>query len=217
MDISENHQYHHDIKVDDDVISLHIHDVQNLDDINPECDVFLMAFSVTSRDSFESIPLLRDRIMEHRECGGDIPPLVVVATKTDCESQRSVSHSEVQFGLDIAAPVLETSAKTGSGVTECFRECVKQWMLSREDDRVYTFKERDEERDTSVIPVIREVVNKVIDVERGQNNDESSNLAVKYEKVRDSAVNSKDVMDINIAVIGSQNVGKHAMIQHFIG
>lgn len=213
MDISENHQYHHDIKVDDDVISLHIHDVQNLDDINPECDVFLMAFSVTSRDSFESIPLLRDRIMEHRECGGDIPPLVVVATKTDCESQRSVSHSEVQFGLDIAAPVLETSAKTGSGVTECFEECVKQWMLSREDDRVYTFKDRD----TSVIPVIREVVHESIHEECVQNNDESSNLAVKYEKVRDSAVNSKDIMDINIAVIGSQNVGKHAMIQHFIG
>ncbi|GJJ68629.1 hypothetical protein EMPS_00975 [Entomortierella parvispora] len=76
---------------------------------------YVLVYSVTSKQSFDMISVIRDKILNFT--GTDWVPIVIVGNKTDLQSQRQVSKKE---GEDLAAYwkclSCETSAKLGNNI-----------------------------------------------------------------------------------------------------
>jgi small GTP-binding protein len=86
---------------------------------------FLLVYSITSRETFENVSDLREKI--HRAKDEDKVPIVLVGNKCDLTSERVVSYEE---GQSLAAswghPFFETSAKTKENHIVCFTEVVRE-------------------------------------------------------------------------------------------
>ncbi|KAJ5824598.1 hypothetical protein N7447_006938 [Penicillium robsamsonii] len=96
-------------------------------------DVFILAYSVTSRTSFSYIRALDNHIKETEErlrADGIIKlcksPVIFVGTKNDLEAQREVSVEEGQMlAKSLNCPFIETSAKHNTNVKNLFHEAVR--------------------------------------------------------------------------------------------
>jgi small GTP-binding protein len=86
---------------------------------------FLLLYSITSRQSFEGIGFLREKMIQLHE--SDAVPIILVGNKCDLVEHREVSAEE---GMEIAngwgVPFYETSACTGVNVKEVFSEIVRE-------------------------------------------------------------------------------------------
>jgi len=86
---------------------------------------FLLVYSITSRNSFEEITQFHQQILRVKD--RDYFPVIVVANKSDLESERQVSTNE---GTDLArhfgCTFIETSAKARVNVEEAFFELVRE-------------------------------------------------------------------------------------------
>eukprot|EP01119_Soliformovum_irregulare_P025842 TRINITY_DN966_c0_g1_i1.p1 TRINITY_DN966_c0_g1~~TRINITY_DN966_c0_g1_i1.p1 ORF type:complete len:183 (-),score=30.90 TRINITY_DN966_c0_g1_i1:78-626(-) len=91
---------------------------------------FLLIYSVTSRSSFEEIPIWKENI--HRIKDSDLVPIVLVGNKTDLEGQRQIQTQQGQeMARNFGCPFLETSAKKRINVDECFYTLVREiWKQS---------------------------------------------------------------------------------------
>ena len=90
---------------------------------------FIIVYSLTSRQSFQDIKLIREQIL--RVKGTDHVPIVLAANKCDlADQQREVS---TQDGFDLASqwciPYIETSAKNSAIVNCLFTEIVKEMNI----------------------------------------------------------------------------------------
>ena len=87
---------------------------------------FLIVYSLTSRQSFQDIKLIREQIL--RVKGSDRVPIVLAANKCDViEPQREVSTDEgCNLAREWGIPYIETSAKNSYIVNSLFTEIVKE-------------------------------------------------------------------------------------------
>ena len=87
---------------------------------------FIIVYSLTSRQSFQDIKLIREQIL--RVKGTDRVPIVLVANKCDLsESCREVSTDDgCSLANQWSIPYIETSAKNSTIVNGLFTEIVKE-------------------------------------------------------------------------------------------
>lgn len=80
-----------------------------------------LVYDVTSRESFEKIPLWLDRV--HKYCPDAI--LCLVGNKKDLKSQRKVSNAEgVNLSKNLGCRFFETSAKTNDNIKDMFETVI---------------------------------------------------------------------------------------------
>lgn len=125
--------YRKEIEVDGDPAILEILDTAGTEQFASMRDLyikngqgFVIVYSLTSRQSFQDIKLIREQIL--RVKGTDRVPIVLAANKSDiAETSREVSTDE---GCNLAnewmIPYLETSAKNSTIVNSLFTEIVKE-------------------------------------------------------------------------------------------
>ncbi|KAG9072390.1 GTP-binding protein [Linnemannia hyalina] len=80
---------------------------------------YVLVYSVTSKQSFDMVTIIRDKILNFT--GTDWAPIVLVGNKTDLQGQRQVSRDE---GDELASRwkclSCETSAKTNMNIGRTF-------------------------------------------------------------------------------------------------
>jgi len=97
---------------------------------------FIIVFSIENLKSFNEVTKWRNHILRVKDCTEG--PIVLVANKSDLESERVVSREEVEaLAKSYNIPFIEASAKNRVNVDELFdltvRECRKyrkQWGLA---------------------------------------------------------------------------------------
>ncbi|GAA6059723.1 hypothetical protein JCM10212_000251 [Sporobolomyces blumeae] len=86
---------------------------------------FLLVYSITSRNSFEEIATFHQQILRVKD--KDYFPVIVVANKSDLESERQVDKSEGEaLARQFGCRFIETSAKARLNVDEAFQELVRE-------------------------------------------------------------------------------------------
>ena len=92
----------------------------------------ILVYDLTSTESFESLKFWIESIKNN--LGNDEPiPIIIIGNKIDLEDARQINKSVAEkFAKDNNYKYFETSAKTGEGVDDAFREIVKQ-ILGRND------------------------------------------------------------------------------------
>jgi GTPase KRas protein len=88
---------------------------------------FLCVYDVTFRSSFEKLPSSFIEEILHCDTPNEIPIIIIVGNKCDLESQRQVSKEEgEELANRYGYPFIETSAKTGHNVEECFFQLIRK-------------------------------------------------------------------------------------------
>ena len=92
----------------------------------------ILVYDLTSTESFENLKFWIESIKNN--LGNDEPiPIIIIGNKIDLEDARVINKSVAEkFAKDNNYKYFETSAKTGEGVDDAFREIVKQ-ILGRND------------------------------------------------------------------------------------
>ena len=86
---------------------------------------FLLVFSLASRNSFDQIPDLRNRILRAKD--RENVPIVLIGNKSDLVSQREVTLEQGQeLAKTYRAPFFPTSAKNRTNVEEAFYELIRE-------------------------------------------------------------------------------------------
>ncbi|XP_064617609.1 GTP-binding protein Rhes-like isoform X2 [Liolophura sinensis] len=92
-------------------------------------DLFILVYSIASRESFEEVVRLRDQIIECKgQCLRDkprrttTPPMVIVGNKCDREKDRVIDPSEVEKLTEgqTNCCIIETSAKKNINIEDVF-------------------------------------------------------------------------------------------------
>jgi len=97
--------------------------------------VFLVVFAVTDRTSFQEVDeFVRSILRVKNVDSANETAIILVANKSDVdEVDRAVSSAEVAAKADeLSVRLIETSAKSGVNVTECFEEAVRLHRKSEE-------------------------------------------------------------------------------------
>ncbi|KAJ2836550.1 GTP-binding protein, partial [Coemansia sp. 'formosensis'] len=86
-------------------------------------DVYVIAFSVINRQSFDIAKVIRSKIVD--QAGIDSVGIVLVGNKSDLWDSRQVTVKEAQdLALEFGCPYLETSAREGINIKELFAKSV---------------------------------------------------------------------------------------------
>lgn len=96
-----------------------------------EAKGFVLVYSVTSRRSFDRLPIFYNAIRRNRR---EVNPIIIlVGNKSDKESEREISKEEGQAkAKEMRIPFIETSAKTASNVDCAFGD-VLQMIIERDE------------------------------------------------------------------------------------
>uniref|UniRef100_A0A6B2LLA7 Uncharacterized protein n=1 Tax=Arcella intermedia TaxID=1963864 RepID=A0A6B2LLA7_9EUKA len=98
---------------------------------------FMIAFSITSKESFYVALGLRKRIRKETGIERLCSPTVLVGTKCDLYQQREVTQDEAQhLAMDWNCPYLETSALQRTNIEETICEMVRE--IRKMSDDKYT-------------------------------------------------------------------------------
>ena len=124
--------YRKRVTIDDETCLLDILDTAGTDEYSAMRDQymrtgqgFLLVYSVTSRQSFDSISLFREQILTVKD--EDTVPMLLVGNKCDLDNFREVATSEGQELAQILnCPFRETSAKSRINIEESFYELVRE-------------------------------------------------------------------------------------------
>ena len=87
---------------------------------------FILVYSINSRKSFDLLPVIRQKIVEHK--GDEDIPLVVVGNKRDLEGVQRAVQPEEGRGLsdEWNASFFETSAKENVNVFSVFESAINE-------------------------------------------------------------------------------------------
>jgi len=97
---------------------------------------YMLVYSVASRQSFEMISIIRDKILNH--LGAESVPIMIVGNKNDVDAnkQRKVSVEEGQtLGQDLKCGWIETSARKNHNVAKAFELMIAEIEKSQEPDK----------------------------------------------------------------------------------
>jgi small GTP-binding protein len=151
--------YRKEIEIDGDPAYLEILDTAGTEQFASMRDLyikngqgFLIVYSVTSKQSFQDIRVIRDQILKVK--GTDRVPIVIAANKCDLvgvdNARREVSTEE---GLVVASewsvPYVETSAKNAAIVNSLFAEIVKEVNLKLKTAQSYSNSRKDKKKRAS--------------------------------------------------------------------
>ncbi|WWC60990.1 uncharacterized protein I303_103567 [Kwoniella dejecticola CBS 10117] len=80
---------------------------------------YILVYAITSRQSFEMIPIVHDKILDY--AGLEKVPCVVVGQKLDLQSERAVTTAEGEaLAKKLNAGFIESSAKDNKNVSKAF-------------------------------------------------------------------------------------------------
>lgn len=85
---------------------------------------FLVVYSVVNRPSFGSLEGYRKHILRVKE--QPAYPMVFVANKIDMDDRDVTTAEGQQLATQLSVPYIETSAKTGHNIEECFCMVVRE-------------------------------------------------------------------------------------------
>ena len=89
---------------------------------------YILIYSVTSRQSFEVIEIIRDKILN--AIGSDTIPMVLVGNKCDLNYQRQVEYSNGEaLAKSFNCTFLETSVKDNLNISKSFETLIDQIEL----------------------------------------------------------------------------------------
>jgi GTPase KRas protein len=137
-------QYRKQVAIDGETCLLDILDTAGQEEYSAMRDsymrsgqAFILAFSITSRASFDEISCFREQILRVKEA--DNVPMVLVGTKSDLEEQRQITTREGQdLSVSWNVPFFEVSSYTRMNVDECFFEavrCVRKTLPNPKDKK----------------------------------------------------------------------------------
>ncbi|RHZ44825.1 hypothetical protein Glove_709g80 [Diversispora epigaea] len=86
---------------------------------------YVLVYSITSRQSFEMIKIIRDKILLHT--GTESVPIVLVGNKTDLHMQRTLSPDEgKELATQWKCAWTEASAKHNENITRIFELMISE-------------------------------------------------------------------------------------------
>lgn len=141
--------YRKEIEVDGDPAILEILDTAGTEQFASMRDLyikngqgFIIVFSLTSRQTFQDIKLIREQIL--RVKGTNRVPIVLAANKSDvAETHREVYTEECcNLANEWSIPYMETSAKNSTIVNSLFTEIVKEMNFKLYSHGLKTRKEK---------------------------------------------------------------------------
>ena len=88
---------------------------------------FLLVYSITSRQTFDEVAMLRDKILRTKDDDtGSNVPIVLAGNKCDLEDSRQVPKSEgEQLAKEWECAFFETSARDKINNVDCFYKVVQ--------------------------------------------------------------------------------------------
>ena len=93
---------------------------------------FLLVFSITDHESFESIKEKHDKILKRKKALKY--PMILVGNKQDLEKERKVTFEEAKELADLwEIEYIETSARTGLNCKEAFIELAQRIVSIRKN------------------------------------------------------------------------------------
>lgn len=128
-------------KVDGVAIELHIYDTAGSEENSalreskyPFVDAFVAVFSITSKESFDELQLMIERL--HDLKGTKKVPMVLVGNKVDLSTERQVQTCEgEELARQLGCPFIEISAKVKDDVEEVFALAVRASGLPERTQR----------------------------------------------------------------------------------
>ena len=90
----------------------------------------IIVFDVTSKDSFENIKEWINTLKINVGDNTNSIPVIIVGNKIDKEDEREIEKNDaLKFAEDNKYKYFETSAKTGEGVDDAFRDMARQILI----------------------------------------------------------------------------------------
>lgn len=87
---------------------------------------FMLVYSITSRQSFDNLDTIYQKLCRVKDTEDKIP-MLIVGNKCDLEDEREVLFQDGKtYASIIKSPFFETSAKTRYNVDECFYQLVRE-------------------------------------------------------------------------------------------
>lgn len=84
---------------------------------------YLLVYSVTSRQSFELIKVIRDKILN--SIGSDLIPIVLIGNKSDLTYQRQVETEEgLSLSKEFGCKFMETSVRDNVNIDTAFESLI---------------------------------------------------------------------------------------------
>ncbi|XP_031554988.1 ras-like protein rasG [Actinia tenebrosa] len=120
-------------------------------------DAFLVLFAINSASSWHELKELRTKIIDEHESKNNCTiPMVIVANKVDLEDERETQKDEVmEYCNSLGTPFIETSAKTGLNIQECFQLMMRQIQRIQpsllERTVPINYAENDKKKDCSIL------------------------------------------------------------------
>ncbi|KIW98483.1 uncharacterized protein Z519_00144 [Cladophialophora bantiana CBS 173.52] len=97
---------------------------------------YLIVYSVASRQSFDMVRIIRDKLLNH--LGAESVPIMIVGNKSDVDAkkQRKVAAEEGQkLGQELHCGWIETSARNNTNVAKAFEMMIAEIEKSQEPDK----------------------------------------------------------------------------------
>lgn len=86
---------------------------------------YVLIYSVTSRQSFEVVEIIRDKILN--SIGSDTVPMILIGNKSDLDYQRQVDYAQgEELAKKFNCKFLETSVKDNFNITKAFKMLIGQ-------------------------------------------------------------------------------------------
>lgn len=88
---------------------------------------YILIYSVTSRQSFEIIEIIRDKILNSIGTNNTQLPMILIGNKCDLNYQRQVEFNEGQeLAKSFNCKFLETSVRENINVDKCFETIIEE-------------------------------------------------------------------------------------------
>ena len=121
-------EYHKDVIVDGCAVRLEILDTAGQDEFSQLRDTFLkegrgiiIVYAIDSATSFDDVDQIHEQVLRIKEGSPQKPILTLAGNKCDLEDNREVTSAQGKEKADSwSCPFIETSALSGTGVTELF-------------------------------------------------------------------------------------------------